>query len=84
MASPTDSWNKSWPYEELFCSELSGNLSKSIGTLERSEAKAMLLLMCSDRQCQPLAEQEVLNVSGHQSEDMKALTSPESWDALCV
>lgn len=84
MASPTDSRNKSWPYEELFFSELSGNLSKSIGSLERSEAKAMLLLMCSDTQCQPSAEQEVLSVSGHQLEDMKALTSPESWNALCV
>lgn len=76
MASPTGSRNKSWPYKELFFSELSGNLSKSIGTLERSEAKAMLLLMCS--QCQPLTEQEVLSVSGYQLEDMKALTSPGS------
>lgn len=80
MASPTGSRNKSWPYKELFFSELSGNLSKSIGTLERSEAKAMLLLMCS--QCQPLTEQEVLSVSGHQLEDMKALISPGSWDTL--
>lgn len=74
----------SWPYEELFFSELSGNLSKSIGILERSEAKAVLLLMCSDRQCQPLAEREVLSVSGHQLEDTKVLISPESWDALSL